>query len=126
MAFVNNKGHGHIDAAAAVSYQADTVTIADDVNLYRSRELGNRGLPRVSVYLQQTVGAVPAVAVVEFSVSDSTNKSKVWFPATTPVTTPLNTPLLLPIQIPAKFIRVTFTRPAGQLTTVQVALMVAQ
>jgi hypothetical protein len=126
VAFINNKGHGHDDVAAAVTYQADTVTITDDVNLFRSRDLGNRGMPRVSVYLQQTLGAVPCVASIEFSVSDSTNKSKVWFPAGSGTTTPLNVPLLIPLQIPAKFVRVTFLRPVGQVSTVRVALMAAQ
>jgi hypothetical protein len=125
MAFVNNKGHGHIDVAAAVSFQTDTVSLASDVDAY-SRELGNRGMPRVTVYLQQTVGAVPTTAVVEFSTADTTNKVKTYFPAGTAVPTPLNVPVLVPVQLPAKFIRVRFTRPAGQATTVQVVLMVAQ
>jgi len=125
MAFVNNKGHGHIDIAAAVSYQTDFVVLASDAEAY-SRELGNRGMPRVTVYLRQTVGAVPAQATVEFSTADSTNKIKLYFPATTAVPTPLNVPVLVPVQLPSKFIRVSFVRQAGQATSIQVVLMVAQ
>ena len=126
MAFINNKGHGHTDVAAAVSYQAETVVMESDaVNPY-TRDLGNRGMPRVTVYLSQTVGVVPAQATIEFSVSDALNKAKVWLPAGTAVPTPFGVAVLVPLQIPAKFVRVRFVRPAGQLTSVQVALMVAQ
>lgn len=125
MAFINNKGHGYNDVAAAVSFQADTLTLTDDLGT-TSRELGNRGMPRVVVFLRQTVGAAPAQATIEFSVSDALNKQKVFFPAGTAVPTPLNVPVLVPIEIPAKFIRVTVIRPVGQASTVQVALMVAQ
>jgi hypothetical protein len=125
MSFINNKGHGHTDVAAAVSYQTDFVVLASDAEAY-SRELGNRGMPRVTVYLQQTVGAIPAQATVEFSTSDQTNKIKTWFPATTAVPTPLNVPVLVPVQLPAKFIRVSFVRPAAQATSIEVVLMVAQ
>ena len=125
MAFVNNKGHGFNDVAAAVSFQEDTVVLSVDTAV-TSVELGNRGMPRVSVFLQQSVGAAPAQATIEFSVSDSLNKVKVWYAAGTAVPTPLGVPVLIPVQLPAKFIRVSFVRPAGQATTVKVALMAAQ
>lgn len=125
MAFINNKGHGFNDVASAVSFQADTLTLDTDLGV-SSRELGNRGMPRVVVFLRQTVGAAPATATVEFSVSDSLNKQKVWFPAGTAVPTPLNVPVLVPIEIPAKYVRVNVIRPAGQASTVEVALMVTQ
>jgi hypothetical protein len=125
MAFVNNKGHGYNDAASAVSFQADTLTLTDDAPSV-SRELGNRGMPRVVVFLRQTAGAAPAQATVEFSVADSLNKVKVWFPLGTAVPTPLNVPVTVPVTVPAKYIRVSVTRAAGQASTVQVALMVAQ
>jgi hypothetical protein len=125
VAFINNKGHGFNDVASAVSFQADTLTLDTDLGV-SSRELGNRGMPRVVVFLRQTVGAAPATATVEFSVSDSLNKQKVWFPAGTAVPTPLNVPVLVPIEIPAKYVRVNVIRPAGQASTVEVALMVTQ
>jgi len=125
VAFINNKGHGFNDVASAVSFQADTLTLDTDLGV-TSRELGNRGMPRVVVFLRQTAGAAPAQATVEFSVSDALNKQKVWFPAGTAVPTPLNVPVLVPIEIPAKYVRVNVIRPAGQASTVQVALMVAQ
>jgi hypothetical protein len=125
MAFVNNKGHGFNDVAAAVSFQSDTLSLDTDLGV-TSRELGNRGMPRVVVFLRQTGGAAPAQATVEFSVSDALNKQKVWFPAGTPVPTPLNVPVLVNVPLPAKYIRVNVIRPAGQASTVQVALMVAQ
>jgi len=125
MAFVNNKGHGFNDVAAAVSFQSDTLSLDTDLGV-TSRELGNRGMPRVVVFLRQTGGAAPAQATVEFSVSDALNKQKVWFPAGTPVPTPLNVPVLVSIPLPAKYIRVTFDRIGGQDGTVEVALMAAQ
>ncbi len=125
MAFINNKGHGFNDVASAVSFQSDTLTLTTDLAV-TSRELGNRGMPRVVVFLRQTVGAAPAQATVEFSVADTLNKVKTWFPAGTAVPTPLNVPVLVPIEIPAKYVRVSVVRPAGQASTVEVALMVAQ
>ena len=125
MAFINNKGHGFNDVAAAVSFQTDTLTLDSDLGV-TSRELGNRGMPRVVVFLRQTVGAAPAQATVEFSTSDALNKQKVWFPAGTPVPTPLNVPVLVSIPLPAKYVRVNVIRAVGQASTVQVALMVAQ
>ncbi len=125
MAFINNKGHGFNDVAAAVSFQAETITLTVDTTV-RSRELGNRGMPRVAVFLRQTVGAVPAQATVEFSVANAANKVKVWFPIAPAVPTPLNVPVLVPVNVPAKYIRVSFVRPAGQASTVEVALMAAQ
>jgi hypothetical protein len=127
MAFINNKGHGYNDVASAVSFQLDTVSIpAAGAVAVRSRELGNRGMPRVVVFLRQTAGVVPTTATIEFSVANTLNKVKVWFPAGTAVPTPLNVPVLVPLEIPAKFVRVTCNQVAGQDTTVQVALMVAQ
>lgn len=126
MAFINNKGHGHTDVAAAVSYQTETVVMTSDVVNPPTRDLGNRGMPKVSVFLTQTIGAIPAQATVEFSVSDAVNKTKVYFPAGAPLPTPFGVPLLLALTIPAKFVRVRFVRPIGQLTSVQVAIMVAQ
>jgi hypothetical protein len=125
VAFINNKGHGFNDVAAAVSFQAETITLTVDTTV-RSRELGNRGMPRVAVFLRQTVGAVPAQATVEFSVANAANKVKVWFPIAPAVPTPLNVPVLVPVNVPAKYIRVSFVRPAGQASTVEVALMAAQ
>jgi hypothetical protein len=78
------------------------------------------------VFLRQTVGAVPAQATVEFSVANAANKVKVWFPIAPAVPTPLNVPVLVPVNVPAKYIRVSFVRPAGQASTVEVALMAAQ
>jgi hypothetical protein len=125
MAFINNKGHGFNDVAAAVSFQTDTLTLDSDLGV-TSRELGNRGMPRVVVFLRQTGGAAPAQATVEFSTSDALNKQKIWFPAGTPVPTPLNVPVLVNVPLPAKYVRVNVIRAVGQASTVQVALMVAQ
>jgi len=127
MAFVNNKGHGFNDAAAAVTFQTETVSVpAAGVGDVSSVELGNRGMPRVTVFLRQTVGAVPTTATVEFSTSNTLNKVKNWFPAGTSVPTPLNVPVLVSIPLPAKYIRVTFARVGGQNGSVEVALMAAQ
>lgn len=126
MAFVNNKGHGYNDAAAAVTFQTDTVAVPAGVGTVSSVELGNRGMPRVTVFLRQAVGAVPTTATVEFSTANSQNKTKVWFPAGTSVPTPLNVPVLVSIPLPAKYIRVTFAQVAGQNGSVEVALMAAQ
>ena len=128
MAFVNNKGHGYNDAAAAVTFQTETVSIpgAGIGTTVSSTELGNRGMPRVTVFLRQTAGAVPTTATVEFSTANTLNKVKVWFPAGTAVPTPLNVPVLVSIPLPAKYIRVTFDRVGGQNGTVEVALMAAQ
>ena len=128
MAFVNNKGHGYNDVAAAVTFQTETVSVpsAGVGPTVSSQELGNRGMPRVVVFLRQTIGAAPTTATVEFSTSNSTNKTKVWFPAGTAVPTPLNVPVLVNVPLPAKYVRVTFDRIIGQDGTVQVALMAAQ
>jgi hypothetical protein len=127
MAFVNNKGHGYNDVASAVTFQTELVSVpAGPGAAVTSVELGNRGMPRVVVFLRQTVGAVPGTATIEFSTSDSSNKVKTWFPAGTAVPTPLNVPVLVPVELPAKFIRVSFARVAGQACTVQVSLMAAQ
>jgi len=125
VAFINNKGHGFNDVAAAVTFQAETLTLTVDAPV-RSQELGNRGMPRVAVFLRQTVGAVPTQATVEFSVANTLNKVKTWFPIGAAVPMPLNVPVLVPVNVPAKYIRVSFTRPGGQASTVQVALMAAQ
>lgn len=125
MAFINNKGHGHDDVAAAVSFQTEIITPANDLTVYTA-EVGNRGMPRVTVYLRQTAGAVPSQAVIEFSTADQVNKVKLYFPATAAIPTPLNVPVLTTVQIPSKFVRVSITRPAGQASTVEVVIMVAQ
>lgn len=125
MAFINNKGHGHDDVAAAVSFQTEVISLTDDLDVYTT-EVGNRGMPRVTVYLRQTAGVVPAQAVIEFSTADQVNKVKLFFPATAAIPTPLNVPVLTTVQLPSKFIRVKLTRPAGQASTVEVVIMVAQ
>lgn len=128
MAFINNKGHGYNDAAAAVTFQTETVSVpaAGVGATVSSVELGNRGMPRVTVFLRQTVGAVPTTATVEFSTANTLNKVKVYFPAGTSVPTPLNVPVLVHVPLPAKYIRVTFARVGGQNGTVEVSLMAAQ
>ena len=108
-----------------MTFQAETLTLTVDTPV-RSQELGNRGMPRVAVFLRQTVGAVPTQATVEFSVANTLNKVKTWFPIGAAVPMPLNVPVLVPVNVPAKYIRVSFTRPGGQASTVQVALMAAQ
>ena len=49
MAFVNNKGHGFNDVASAVSFQTELLTLDSDSTTDFTLEIGNRGMPRVTV-----------------------------------------------------------------------------
>ena len=126
MAFVNNKGHGFNDVASAVSFQTELLTLDSDSTTDFTLEIGNRGMPRVTVFLRQTVGAVPAQGNVEFSTADTLNKVKTFFPAGAALPTPLAVPVTQTYLLPSKFVRIRLVRSPGQATTVQAVIMVAQ
>ena len=115
MAFVNNKGHGFNDVASAVSFQTELLTLDSDSTTDFTLEIGNRGMPRVTVFLRQTVGAVPAQG-----------KVKTFFPAGAALPTPLAVPVTQTYLLPSKFVRIRLVRSPGQATTVQAVIMVAQ
>jgi hypothetical protein len=50
---------------------------------------------------------------------------KEWLDLMPPIATPFDVPILTQVTVPAKFIRLVATRPGGQATTIQFAVMAA-
>ena len=112
-------------AGAAASVRDAEVLAADAAN--GSLILQTRGMSRLFFWMSQTVGAAGCLAVPQYTVSDVIG-------ALVPAPEWLNlnggvivnpvaaVPTVLNFTCPAKLIRILFTRPAGQATTVQYVL----
>lgn len=125
MALVNNNTHGFNVVASATTFLRENITIlVDPPAAATGKEIAILGMPRVTVWARQTVGAVAGQFTIQFSISDN-GGVKEWLDLTAPIVTPLNVPVVSQFQIPAKFIRLVVSRPAGQLTTIQFATMAA-
>ena len=125
MAFVNNNTHGFNVVASATTFLREDIAIAVDPPVaFVTRDLAILGMPRVTVWSQQTVGAVAGQFSIQFSISDNAGV-KEWLDLTPPIATPLGVPVLTQVTIPAKFIRLVAQRPLGQATTIRFAVMAA-
>lgn len=125
MALVNNGTHGFNIVASATTFLRENITIlVDPPAAATGKDIAILGMPRVTVWALQTVGAVAGQFSIQFSISDN-GGVKEWLDLTAPIVTPLGVPVLSQFQIPAKFIRLTVSRPAGQATTIQFATMAA-
>lgn len=81
------------------------------------------GLPRLYLWMRQSVGAVGASVQVQFSVT-AVGGVLTWLPLAAPfvVAGAGGPPLLLDYSLPANFLRVRVTSPAAQPTRTQVYL----
>ena len=125
MAFAGNSGVTEkIVSSAQTSFRQELVLSTNAET--QSFVLLTLGLPRVQIYLRQTIGAIGASVIPEFSVSDRAEGTPQWDPITTPVVTPFMGPVLLNYPLACKQVRISATRPAGQATTLVVIIMAAQ
>lgn len=125
MSYVNNKTHGYNTVASATTFLREDLTMTLDPPAFNiGREIAILGMPRVTLWALQTVGAAPGQFSIQFSIADQAG-FKEWLDLFPPLPTPNGVPVLQQVTIPAKFIRVIARRPAGQLTTVQFAIMAA-
>lgn len=125
MALVNNGTHGFNIVASATTFDRENAQITvDPPGAYVGREIAILGMPRVTIWSQQTVGAVAGQFSIQFSISDI-GGVKEWLDLFPPIATPFGVPVLTQVTIPAKFIRLTAQRPGGQATTIQFAVMAA-
>jgi len=125
LSFVNNGTHGYNLVASATTFSRETAVLAaDPPGGYTSREIAILGMPRVTIWARQSVGAIAAQFSIQFSISDTAG-IKEWLDLTPPIATPFDVPILTQVTIPAKFIRLVADRPAGQATTIEFALMAA-
>ena len=89
----------------------------------QSEELYVESLPNLVFWVMQTAGAAPATIIPQFSIVNITGGAGVPVPEFLPLTAPivlpaLNVPLLLYFRLPCNRIRIDFTPPGGQATTV--------
>lgn len=125
MSFVNNGTHGYNLVASATTFLRENVEILiDPPGAYTGRDIAVLGMPRVTIWARQTVGAVAAQFSLQFSISDNAGV-KEYLDLSPPIATPFGVPILTQVTIPAKFIRLVASRPAGQATTIQFAVMAA-
>lgn len=125
MALVNNNTHGfNIVSSATTFFRQDVVIGVDPPLSVASREMAILGTPRLTVWAYQSVGIVAGSFSVQFSIADN-GGVKEWLDLTPPLASPLGVPVLAQFTIPAKFIRILSSRPAGQATTIQFAMMAA-
>lgn len=92
----------------------------------QSEELYVESLPNLVFWVMQTAGAAPATIIPQFSILNVTGVTvpvPQFLPLTAPTVLPaLNVPILLYFRLPCNRIRIDFTPPAGQNTTVTYVL----
>ena len=123
MSYVNNKTHGFNTVASATTFLREDITLTANVPVI-GREIAILGMPRLTLWARQSVGANPGQFSIQFSIAD-VGGNKEWLDLFPPLATPGGTPVLQQVTIPAKFIRVVANRPPGQLTTIEFAIMAA-
>lgn len=113
-----NTSGGVTVTSSTLSTQRDLTFNAVD----QSEQLYVESLPNLVFWVMQTAGAAPATIIPEFSILNITGAvSPVpqFLPLTAPTVLPaLNVPLLLYFRLPCNRIRLNFTPPVGQNTTV--------
>lgn len=92
----------------------------------QSEQLYVESLPNLVFWVMQTVGANPATIIPEFSImhiNAAVTPVPQFLPLAAPQVLPaLNVPVLLYFRLPCNRIRLNFTPPAGQATTVTYVL----
>jgi hypothetical protein len=125
VSLVNNGTHGYNLVASATTFLRENVEILVDPPAgYIGRDIAILGMPRVTIWARQSVGAIAGQFSIQFSISDSAGV-KEWLDLMPPIATPFDVPILTQVTVPAKFIRLVATRPGGQATTIQFAVMAA-
>lgn len=123
MPIVNTDGTGQSQANAAQTSFEQILTISADADAF-SLPLLTRGMPRVQFYISQVTGAQSCKATPQFAVADSSDGTKSWNDLTT-VLTPLGAPVIVAYELSCKFVRLKFSRFAGQSTQLKIVIMAA-
>ena len=123
MPIINTDGTGQSQANAAQTSFEQLLTISADTDAF-SLPLLTRGMPRVQFYVLQLTGAQSCKVTPQFSIADSSDGTKSWNDLTTALS-PLGSPILLAYDLSCKFVRLKFSRFAGQSTQLKIVIMAA-
>lgn len=120
-------GAGEVATASADATLRQNSVLALDAQAFTDALLVD-GLPHCAFWAQQSVGALGAIVIPQFSIRQITGNAtptNEWLDFSAPIVLvpgAPGTPMFLTFRFPAKLIRLAVTRPAGQATTVRVAL----